>query len=253
MLTHGIYGAGMNWRGIARKLVERVPDWSVVLVDLRQHGRSEAGEPPHTLGACAADVVALITQLRGELGERIAAIGGHSFGGKVMMATRSQLADPDLRTVVLDSSPAARANAEESNDALQVLALLESLPTTWPRREDFVAAVLAAEKSPGLAQWLAMNLVAQPDGTYRSRLVLPAIRALLTDYFAHELWPSVLDAASGTIAFLVAERSTTLDAADRAQLAAAPPHVHTHLLAAGHWLHMDAATAVLDALAAELA
>ena len=36
LLTHGIYGAGSNWRGIARKLVERRPDWGVVLVDLRQ-------------------------------------------------------------------------------------------------------------------------------------------------------------------------------------------------------------------------
>jgi pimeloyl-ACP methyl ester carboxylesterase len=53
VLTHGIYGAGSNWRSIARKVNERRPEWGVVLVDLRQHGRSEPGPPPHTIAACA--------------------------------------------------------------------------------------------------------------------------------------------------------------------------------------------------------
>ena len=52
-LTHGIYGAGSNWRAIARKVSQQRPDWTVVLVDLRNHGRSEGGNPPHTLRACA--------------------------------------------------------------------------------------------------------------------------------------------------------------------------------------------------------
>ena len=66
-----------------RKLNERRPDWGVILVDLRQHGRSEAGQTPHTVGACAEDLHAII----GELGV-IDALAGHSFGGKVV-ATRS--------------------------------------------------------------------------------------------------------------------------------------------------------------------
>src|SRR5690606_2906740 len=79
LLTHGIYGAGGNWRAIARKLVERRPDWGVVLVDLRQHGRSDAGEPPHTLDAAAGDLRALADQLGGS-----EAMAGHSFGGTVV-------------------------------------------------------------------------------------------------------------------------------------------------------------------------
>ncbi|HEV7554585.1 MAG TPA: alpha/beta fold hydrolase, partial [Kofleriaceae bacterium] len=55
-LTHGIYGAGHNWRSIARKLVERRPEWAVALVDLRHHGRSEGGTPPDTVAACADDL-----------------------------------------------------------------------------------------------------------------------------------------------------------------------------------------------------
>src|SRR5687767_7195487 len=81
LLTHGIYGAGTNWRAIARKLVDQRADWGVVLVDLRLHGRSEPGTPPHTVDACADDVRNLIEH---ELGP-IAALGGHSFGGKVVL------------------------------------------------------------------------------------------------------------------------------------------------------------------------
>ncbi len=252
VLTHGIYGAGMNWRGIARKLVARLPDWVVVLVDLRQHGRSEPGDPPHTLAACAADVVALLGTLRTEVAETVAAIGGHSFGGKVMMQARDELADAALRTVVLDSSPSPRHEPVASNDAMQVLAMMESLPTAWATREDFVTAVIAAGKSPSLAQWLAMNVEAEADGSYRLRLDLAVLRALLTDYFERDLWASVLDPARGPFAVLVADRGDTLDAADRERLAAAPPHVHVHHLDAGHWLHVDAPEAVVEVLVSEL-
>src|SRR5688572_5423493 len=59
LLTHGIYGAGANWRAIAKKLVAQRPEWGVLLVDLRQHGRSESGESPHTIAAAADDLRAV--------------------------------------------------------------------------------------------------------------------------------------------------------------------------------------------------
>ena len=151
LLTHGMFGAGSNWRGIARKVNERRPEWGVVLVDLRQHGRSEPGTPPHTVAACAEDLCALIEKLRGELGT-IAAIGGHSFGGKVAIATRSRV--EVAQTWVLDSSPSRRDLRDDPTSALAVLELLERLPRTWPKRDEFVAAVVAAGHSLALAQWL---------------------------------------------------------------------------------------------------
>src|SRR5205085_6580304 len=75
LLTHGIYGAGSNWRSIARKLNERRPEWGVVLVDLRQHGRSEPGEPPHTIAACADDLRALRSEER-RVGKECGSRGG---------------------------------------------------------------------------------------------------------------------------------------------------------------------------------
>jgi pimeloyl-ACP methyl ester carboxylesterase len=251
LLTHGIYGSGGNWRAIARKLVERRPDWSVVLVDLRQHGRSEPGEPPHTIAACADDVRALIDEL-GDVG----ALAGHSFGGKVMLATRA-IAPPAIRQIwALDSSPSAHPGAEHdpANTVTGVLEMMERLPRTWPTRDAFVAAAIAEGQTSTLAQWLAMNVVPAASGGFGLRLDLVALRAMLADYYVRDLWPVVLDPSlPGTVELVIADRSVVFGPADRARLPSLPPDVHIHHIDAGHWLNVEAPAAVLELLARDLA
>jgi pimeloyl-ACP methyl ester carboxylesterase len=242
-LTHGIYGAGSNWRSIARKLNERRPEWGVVLVDLRQHGRSEPGAPPHTIAACAEDLRALFA----ELGD-VRAIAGHSFGGKVVLAARPRVA-PD-QTWVLDASP-SRRDPDPSNTVLRVLEVMERAPRGWARRDDFVAAVIGQGHDEGLARWLAMSLVPEPSGTLALRFDFAALREMLADYHAQDLW-GALEAPGGEVEIVVAERSSALAAADLGRLAAAPPHVHVHRVAAGHWLHIDAPAAIVDLFASGL-
>jgi pimeloyl-ACP methyl ester carboxylesterase len=247
VMTHGIYGAGSNWRGIARAINNRRPTWGVVLVDLRNHGRSEPGEPPHTIDACAGDLEALIGELAAT--GPVDALAGHSFGGKVVLATRARVAV--RQTWMLDASPSARSVLDEDpRSALGVLAMLEQLPKTWPRRDDFVAAVVAAGHSLALAQWLAMNVVPQDD-TYVLRLDVAALREMLASYFETDLWQAVA-ADRGDLELVLADRSTTVNAADRARLATSAPHVHVHHVDAGHWLHIDAPAAIVDLFARHL-
>jgi esterase len=249
LFTHGIYGAGSNWRAIARKLNERRPDWGVVLVDLRQHGRSEPGEPPHTLEAAAGDLRALADQLGG-----VEAMAGHSFGGKVVLAARALA--PVRQAWMLDASPGARPGAltDGANRVVAVLELMERLPRTWARRDDFVAAVIAAGHELGLAQWLAMNLVAGEQGgaALALRLDLAALRSMLADYFARDLWAEALSPGGGALEIVIADRSPALGAAERARLERAPPHVHVHHVDAGHWLHIEAPAAVVELFADHL-
>ena len=248
LFTHGIYGSGGNWRTIARRLVEQRPDWGVVLVDLRQHGRSEPGEPPHTLDAAARDLRALADQLGG-----IAAMAGHSFGGKVVLAARALA--PLRQAWMLDASPGARPGAlaepAAPGSAVAVLELLERLPRAWARREDFVEAVTAAGQDAAVAQWLAMSLGAG-DGGLALRLDLAAVRAMLADYYARDLWAEAFDPAGGALEIVIADRSPALGPADRSRLERAPPHVHVHRVDAGHWLHIEAPAAVIQRFTAHL-
>lgn len=259
LFTHGIFGAGGNWRTIARAVLARCPGWSALLVDLRLHGRSEAGEPPHTVAACADDLAALVDEERAA-GRPVRVAVGHSFGGKVVLALRGAGADL-AQTWLLDSSPSARPGAWDAaeNDVRDVWESLSALDRLWPKRDDFIAALRARGHSQPLAAWLAMNLVPAPDGAggagLRLRLDLPAVRDLVLDYLATDLWPALDDPAlAGEVHVVVAARAHTVSAADRARLAALPAsaRVHPHTLDAGHWLHIDAPAAIVDLLATHL-
>lgn len=239
---HGILGSGGNWRGIARKLTDRRPDWGVLLVDLRQHGRSEHGTGPHTVAACADDVHALVLEHGG-----VGAIAGHSFGGKVALATRAL--GGIGQTWMFDASPGARP--DRTSDVTDLIDLMERLPKTWPKREAFVDAVVAAGHAKPLAQWLAMNVVADGDA-YVNRLDLTAIRAMIADYLADDLWPTALDPALGPLELVIATRSDVVNAADRARVTPPPPHIHVDLVEAGHWLHIDAPDAIVELLVTKL-
>ena len=251
LLTHGIYGSGQNWRGIARKIVTARPEWGVALVDLRQHGRSPAGEPPHTLAACAADLHAKAV----ELGAKV--VAGHSFGGKVALVARGLAGEELAQTWMLDASPSAKPDAETdpANDVSAVLALMERLPKRWAKRDDFVAALVAAGHASSFAQWLAMSMQPPTDGRgeLALRFDLAALRAMLADYYRVDAWPAALAPAPGTVELVIADRSRALSAADRTRLATAPPpHLHAHRIDAGHWLHIDAPAAVVALFAARL-
>ena len=243
LLTHGIYGAGSNWRAIARKVSQGRPDWTVVLVDLRNHGRSESGESPNTLRACAEDIRSLTETLGG-----VHVLAGHSFGGKVMLQTRALVRV--AQTWMFDSSPSPRPEEPRSSVG-DVLELMERLPKTWPTRDAFIAAVTAEGHAQGLAQWLGMNVVAEGD-SFRLRLDLAAMRAMLQDYYTQDLWPIALDPAFGDLELVIADQSDTLSAEDRQRLKSAPPHIHTHHIDAGHWLHIDAPANVVELLVSKL-
>lgn len=250
LFTHGIYGAGGNWRSIARAVVTRRPEWSALLVDLRLHGKSEAGLPPHTVAACADDLAALIASVG-----PVAVAIGHSFGGKVVLALRAGGAAL-AQTWVLDSTPSARPGAWDlpDNSVREVWTTFSVLDRTWARRDDFIEAAVARGHARTLATWMATNLV-PADGGLRLRLALEPIRSLLLDYYATDLWPALTSPAlAGDAHMVVATRSDTVSLDDRARLAALPAdaRVHTHAVDAGHWLHLDAPTAVVDLLAAAL-
>jgi len=110
---------------------------------------------------------------------------------------------------------------------------------------------------PGVAAWLAMNLERDEKGL-RLRLDLDAIDAMLEDYFARDLWP-VLEGGDGPQrrSVVIAGQSEVWSPAaiNRAEQGAAarPNCLRVHRIPeAGHWLHVDAPSPLLDCLLSDL-
>lgn len=241
MMLHGIFGAGRNWRSVARALVARRPDWGALLVDLREHGRSTGFRPPHTLAATAADLDTL------EPPGKVAGVLGHSFGGKVALLRGRN--DPGIEQVwVVDSTPEAR---EPAGAAWEMLMLLRRLPERFDDRDAAVAALAAAGVARPVALWMSTNLDWR-EGEYRWRLDLDAMEALLRDFFRQELWDVVERPREGlTIRFIRATDSPVLGAGAIERIRAAGEatgRVFLHAVEGGHWLNADNPEAVLGLL-----
>lgn len=244
-MLHGIYGAGRNWRGVAKGLVARRPDWGVLLVDLRQHGGSTGFAGPHTVGAAAADLDGLGAPgpIRGVL--------GHSFGGKVALA-HARDAESLAQVWVVDSTPDAR---EPGGSAWRMLEILRRVPGRYESREDAVSALVAEGVERPIALWMTTNLERRGD-SYVWRLDFDEMETLLRSYFDTDLWPVVeTPPARLTVHVVRATESSVLDPAAVARVraaGAATGRVHLHEVSGGHWLNADNPEALVELLAGGL-
>ncbi len=248
LMMHGIYGRGGNWKTAARRITAERPDWGVLLVDLRMHGRSKGAEGPHTVAACAKDVLALIGREDRE-GRKIAMVAGHSFGGKVALSVHKER--PNLPIWLFDSGPGPRPGTydDPKNTVMAVLRMMEALPETFASRAEFQDLVVEKGFGRPLAAWLGMNLEACPEG-YRNALDTSAMRDLLRDYFAVDLWPAI-ESSETIVHVAIASRGSSITQESQARLRDTP-HVQAHLLDGGHWLHVDALDALVTKVVASL-
>ncbi|MDO9017119.1 MAG: alpha/beta hydrolase [Deltaproteobacteria bacterium] len=250
LVLHGILGSKTNWRTLARRFAEALPDWAFVLVDLREHGASRDLAPPHTLAAAARD----LTELAVALPLPVRGVLGHSFGAKVALSYAG--VTPSLtHLVVVDANPGARPDRRGSEASLGALDTLEAIGPAWPSREAFVDAVIAAGHDRSMAAWLAMNLE-HADAGFRLRIDVTAIRSLLDGYFTADLWSVVEAGPPGRrTTFLLGGASGVMDPPELARLDAVAARGGCEVVVvpgAGHWVHVDAPDATVAAVIAGL-
>lgn len=244
LFLHGIFGAGRNWRTVGRRLIDRRRDWNAALLDLRLHGSSQEFRPPHTVAACADDVVCTAHSL----GAAETVLVGHSFGGKVALAAAHAL--PGLvATWVIDSDPGAGA---PRGDAPRMLEALREFPGPFARREEAIEALVGRGFAPAVAAWMATNLE-ERDAVLAWRLDAERLAELLADFYRTDVWSAVERPPDGRpIHFVKAVASDVLASASvrrLERLGAAGVPVAIHAVAGGHWLNADNPDALVELLA----
>lgn len=255
-VLHGIYGSGRNWNAVARRLVDLRPAWGATLVDLRGHGGSTGFPTPHTVRATACD---LLRTARAAGGAPDAVLG-HSFGGKVAMEYLRVTAEVDATDPVapaaiwiVDSTPEV---AEPSGAAWEMLDVLRAHPGPFANRGEGVEALETEGLATPIARWMATNLVEGDDGSWRWRIDVDVMEALLRDFFDLDLWEVVEDPPAGAHVHLVkATGSSVLSGGplERVEAAAArSERVHLHRIEGGHWVNADNPDGLVELLAREL-
>ena len=208
---------------------------------------------PHTLTTAAEDVASWLSQQRDG---PVRAVLGHSFGGKVGIELARQLGHSAQGAIdhlfVIDSTPGPRPDGRGSSSVVEIVDLLEGVPSSFPDRSAFTAWVEARGVSRPIAMWLAMNVRPVPNTTtFELRLDIAQIRAMLADYFLCDLWPvlehpPVREARVMETHLIAGGLSDVLDASDRAR-GRSLPHTTLDVLAkAGHWVHVDAPKELLE-------
>lgn len=237
LVLHGLLGQGRNWSALAKRLAARR---RVLLVDLRNHGRSPH-HPVMTYPAMAEDLAALIV---GRGLDRPALVG-HSMGGKAAMTLA--LARPELvgRLAVVDIAPVDYGRSATFAGFLDAMLAID--PARLARRAEVEQALAAAVPDPRIRAFLASNL--EPvDG----RLAwLPALGILREALATLGGFPADLPAASAGLAVLAIAggRSDYVSGDGREALRRLFPASRlVRVAGAGHWVHADAPEVLLAAL-----
>lgn len=227
VLLHGLFGQGMNFQGIMRRLADH---FECAALDLRNHGRS-THQPTMSYTEMAQDVAAFI---QGRFPDG-AFVMGHSMGGKVAMALA--LTQPELvtRLVVADIAPVTYEHGFD-----HVIAPMRRLDlTTIESRADADLRLRGAIADAGLRGFLLTNL-ARGDQGWQWRINLPAIDSAMGELMG---FPTSLDGRTydGPTLFLSGADSNYVS--QRSQIDTArryfPAATFQSVAGAGHWLHAD--------------
>jgi len=262
ILLHGILGQKSNWNTPAKRLLNQIGPlgWQVLQIDHRAHGQSPAGEPPHTLQACAKDLMDTLLAAGVQIDDDELVVCGHSFGGKVALTFLQERlrsgAPPPRMTWLFDSIPGrpVEYSAEQQKREQSVSFVLRAVETVAKSgvHKDRSSLVHIPMEEQGLskplAQWVAQSVRTTPDGVQFS-YDLTAVRALYTSYLATDLW-NVLEEGMADIGVIVAGRNMhAWGSQNLKRLENCGPRVtKVTLESAGHNVHVDDLNGLLEAL-----
>lgn len=276
MVFHGLLGSGRNWRSFSRSLASRLSisfpssEWRIVLVDLRNHGRSaeiEGLTPPHTMESAAKDVANLVKSQGWAWPDVVL---GHSMGGKVALQFAQSCAQGDFgasvqlpkQLWVLDSVPGKVSPYNSDGEVENVLRTLQTLPTSIPSRKWMVDHMIQLGFSKSLSEWIGSNLRKSGESVTWAFNLEGAVQ-MFNSYRDTDYFPLLEHPPKGSeIAVVRAEKSDRwepdvvqrLEALCNQTICMSESKFSIHLLPnSGHWVHVDNPKGLLDIVAPRIA
>lgn len=232
-ILHGLFGCWNNWHPVAKKLSRR---FRVVVPDLRNHGQS-FHSVRFDYDVMADDVQRLMDALAIERATLI----GHSMGGKVALRIAALFPERVARLIIVDITH--RASRPVYGAAVEALARLDL--ASIQRLKDADERLRPAIPDPVVRLFLLKNLERLPDGACRWKVNLKAIRSNLDRIFG----PVAVQASATPCLFIRGGRSEHVRDSDWPEIRRTFPQAEWATIPhAGHWVHIDAEPAFLNAV-----
>lgn len=237
LVLHGLLGSSRNWRNTARALSR---DYRVLCVDLRNHGRS-----PASATMSYVEMVDDVLRLIKSMSLHRPAIVGHSMGGKVAMALALLHPDAIGTPIVIDVAPISYPD-RLLHEALRAVDVVGA-----SIRGDIDRCMSLALLNPvkaGLMLQDASSSAAHFD--WRSNLANIGLAA-------HELYSFPESLRSRRYArplhVVAGSRSDFVERRGPSGFAPMFPFVEMEVVdGAGHWIHADKPTELVDVLCRRL-
>ncbi|RVU37521.1 alpha/beta fold hydrolase [Rheinheimera riviphila] len=225
VLIHGLFGSYENLGVIARALQ---PDFQLMNVDLRNHGRSPRADRMD-YPQMAADVFETLDSLQ----ITQCAVLGHSMGGKVAM--QMALSEPTRvsKLILADISPVV--NEPRHQRILQGLAAIDLTALNDRKQADLLIQPFVDEL--GVRQFLLKNLYKDPTDQFQWRFNLTA---LIDNYQQLLAAPESTQPYKGDTLFIKGGNSDYIQAAHQPLILKLFPNAKAKIIqGTGHWLHAE--------------
>jgi esterase len=234
IICHGVFGSSDNWLTVSKLLS---PAYTIWMVDMRNHGRSEHTEV-HSYEAMAADLVEFITDHH-LLG---AVLLGHSMGGKAVMQFAWKHSHLISKLVVVDIAP--RFYGKHHDNILEGLAAIPI--ATLQHRQDADTILSQYVKESDTRQFLLKNLYRKEEGGFGWRINLPTLKNTIENI--GESLPETAEIALPTL-FIRGELSYYIRDTDLELIGQIFKDYQLVTIAnAGHWVQAEQPKAFAQAL-----